>query len=106
MVREDDLIEAIVISLMRTAKGRLVEAVEAVICQKYESSVKDGQTVISTSELGGSTTLVLPQGLSPGEILGLFVRTRRFLLSQADPNNPVLSTWEIQRLRASFATTL
>lgn len=80
-----------------------VQVLEAIIDGQFTSVSKNGRTIISTSEAGGSATFHIDGGLGPQGVIDLAVEAKDFIQSQADPDNPVTTNRRIVRLRASFS---
>jgi hypothetical protein len=80
-----------------------VQVLEAVIDNQFTSVAKNGRTVVTTSEAGGSVTFHIDAGLNPTSVIQIAQRALNFIKSQADPANPVTHNRDIQRLRVSFA---
>lgn len=79
----------------------LKSVVEDILFARFESSIRNGRTVIRTSEAGGSTDFTLPAGLTPTELIELANQALRWLQAQPDPENPRLPK-AVRRLRVCF----
>ncbi len=75
---------------LKAAKDGLTPQVvlETIVRGLFEATVVNGRTVIRTSERAGSTDFVLPEGLTPAEVLNLAQQTLAYVLAQPDPANP------------------
>ena len=106
MAHRDTLVRAYVIGAKKVAAdtGTTVVAVlESLIVGQFKTLSRNGRTVVSTSEAGGSTTFSIPADLAPDDVMDLATEALDFITSQADPNNPSASSRRIKRFRASFA---
>ena len=80
-----------------------VEVLDAVIDGQFNSVSKNGRTIVSTSEGGGSVTFNVDLALSPKGVISLATEAKDFITSQADPLNPVTTNRRIRRLRVSLS---
>ena len=67
----------------------------------FSATVVNGRTVISTSEAAGSTNFVLPDGLTPVEVMNLASEALIYVNAQSDPTNPILPG-PVRRFRVTF----
>jgi hypothetical protein len=76
---------------------------EAILFGRFTTDVRNGKTVISTSEAGGSVTFSFSDSLSPSDIIAVAEQALEWLESQPDPDNPDMSGLaRVKRLRAAF----
>jgi len=56
------------LKLQLTGGETLLEALNALVSQKWAASVVNGQTILSTSEAGGSVTFTFDRAYTPAEL--------------------------------------
>lgn len=74
---------------------------ESILLGHFSSTATNGRTVIATNEAGGSVQFVLPEGLTPTEVMELAGRGLRWIATRPDQDNPGVPK-TIKRLRVSF----
>lgn len=86
----------------------LVGALENIIHAKWTSHVENGQTLIRSSEAGGSTELTFERGLTPTELLNLAERALEYLMSLPPDqrNNPPIDVLHVRRIVPTFAKAI
>jgi hypothetical protein len=80
-----------VLKLQLTGPGTLVGALNALLTQKWAASVVNGQTVLSTSEAGGSVTFTFERAHTPAELAVMAEEALEWVNTLADPENPQMS---------------
>lgn len=80
------------------------DVLESIVLGKFDNELKEGKTLISSSEAGGSFSFSIVGGLSPADVVELAMEALTWLNQQPDPLNPeVFPSKRIKRLRVSFA---
>ena len=70
--------------------GTLVSALSALVTQKWATNVVNGQTILSTSEAGGSVTFTFERAYTPAELAVMAEETLEWVNTLADPEYPPL----------------
>jgi hypothetical protein len=83
------LVRALKIQL--TGPGTLVGALNALLTQKWAASVVNGQTVLSTSEAGGSVTFTFERAQTPAELAVMAEEALEWVNTLADPESLQMS---------------
>ena len=90
-------------TMLKAAKDGLTPQVvlETILRGLFEATIVNGRTVIRTAEAAGSTDFVLPEGLTPIEVMNLASLTLAYVLAQPDPSHPALPRI-VKRFRFTF----
>ena len=72
------------------------------LVQKWAASVVNGQTVLSTSEAGGSVTFTFERVYTPAELAVMAEEALEWVNTLADPENPPLDVARYNRLHPTF----
>jgi hypothetical protein len=62
----------------------------------------DGQTILSTSEAGGSVTFTFERAYTPSELAVMAEEALEWVNTLADPENPPLDVARYNRLHTTF----
>ena len=88
---------------LQLASGQtLVEALNALVTSKWSSSVVNGQTIISTSEAGGSVTFTFDRAYTPADLATMAEEALEWVNTLVDPENPPLDLPRYNRLHPTF----
>ncbi len=68
----------------------LVSALNSLVTQKWAANVVNGQTLLSTSEAGGSVTFTLERAYTPAELAVMAEEALEWVNTLTDPENPPL----------------
>jgi len=90
------------LKLQLTGLDTLVGALSALVTQKWAASVVNGQTVLSTSEAGGSVTFTFERAYTPAEVAVMAEEALEWVNSLADPENPPLDVARYNRIHPTF----
>lgn len=90
------------LKLQLTGPGTLVGALNALLTQKWASSVVNGHTILSTSEAGGSVTFTFERAYTPAELAVMAEEALEWVNTLADPENPPLDVARYTRLHPTF----
>lgn len=77
------------------------EVARAIVLGQFTSAVENGRTLIRTNEAGGGVEFVIPEGLTPANIIDLGTRALEHIEAQPDPTKPGLPR-VTRRLRFTF----
>ena len=77
-------------------------AINALVTQKWAANVVNGQTVLSTSEAGGSVTFTFERAYTPSELAVMAEEALEWVNTLADPENPPLDVARYNRLHPTF----
>jgi len=81
----------------------IVQVLESLILQNFQTTISNGRVLIETQEAGGSVRFEVPANLSSSQIITIAEKALEWLLAQPDPNNPDLSLLTpVKRLSVSF----
>ena len=80
----------------------LVSALNSLVTQKWAANVLNGQTVLSTSEAGGSVTFTFERSYTPSELAVMAEEALEWVNTLADPENPPLDIARYNRLHPTF----
>lgn len=95
-------LEVRALKLQLTGADTLVGALNALLTQKWAASVVNGQTVLSTSEAGGSVRFTFERAYTPSEFAVMAEEALEWVNSLADPENPPLDVARCNRIHATF----
>ena len=90
------------LKLQLTEGQTLVAALNGLVVQKWAASLVNGQTVLSTSEAGGSVTFTFERTYTPAELAVMAEEALEWLNTLADPENPPLDVPRYNRLHPTF----
>ncbi len=90
------------LKLQLTEGQTLVAALNGLVVQKWVASVVNGQTVLSTSEAGGSVTFTFERAYTPAELAVMAEEALEWVNTLADPENPPLDVARYNRLHPTF----
>ncbi len=90
------------LKLQLTEGQTLVGALNGLVVQKWVASVVNGQTVLSTSEAGGSVTFTFERAYTPAELAVMAEDALEWVDTLADPENPTLDVARYNRLHPTF----
>ena len=82
--------------------GTLVSSLNALVTQKWAANVVNGQTVLATSEAGGSVTFTFERAYTPRELAVMAEEALEWVTTLADPENPPLDVARYNRLHPTF----
>lgn len=80
----------------------LVEALNALLTSKWSTSVVNGQTILSTSEAGGSVTFTFDRAYTPAELATMAEEALEWVNTLVHPENPPLDVARYNRLHPTF----
>lgn len=80
----------------------LTAALNALLLQKWTSSVINGHTVLSTTEAGGSVTFTFERAFTPAELAVMAEEALEWLNTLVDPENPPLDVPRYNRIHPTF----
>lgn len=80
----------------------LVGSLTALLTQKWVANVVNGQTVLSTSEAGGSVTFTFERTYTPSELAVMAEEALEWVNTLADPESPPLDVARYTRLHPTF----
>ena len=88
---------------LQLAEGAtLVNALEALVTQKWAANVVNGQTVLTAAEAGGSVTFTFDRVYTPAELAVMAEEALEWVNTLADPENPPLDVARYNRLHPTF----
>jgi len=90
------------LKLQLTEGQTLASALNGLVVQKWSASVANGQTVLSTSEAGGSVTFTFERAYTPAELAVMAEEALEWVNTLADPENPPLDVARYNRLHPTF----
>ena len=90
------------LKLQLTEGATLISALEALLTQKWAANVVNGQTVLSTSEAGGSVTFTFDRAYTPAILAVMAEEALEWVNTLADPDNPPLDVPRYNRLDPTF----
>lgn len=90
------------LKLQLTEGQTLFAALNGLVVQKWAASVVNGQTVLSTSEAGGSVTFTFERAYTPAELAVMAEEALEWVNTLADPENPPLDVARYNRLHPTF----
>jgi len=90
------------LKLQLTGEGTLVEALEGLVSAKWTSQVVNGQTVVSTSEAGGSVTFTFDRAFTPADLATMAEEALEWVNTLVDPEKPPLDVPRYNRLHPTF----
>ena len=90
------------LKLQLTAGQTLVDTLNGLVVQKWAANVVNGQTVLSTSEAGGSVTFTFERAYTPAELAVMAEEALEWVKTLADPENPPLDVARYNRLHPTF----
>jgi hypothetical protein len=90
------------LQLQLTSGQTLVGALEALLTQKWSAQVVNGQTVLSTSEAGGSVTFTFDRVFTPAELAVMAEKALEWVKSLPDPEHPPLDVPRYNRIHTTF----
>ena len=90
------------LKLQLTGPATLVGSLNALVTQKWAANVVNGQTVLSTSEAGGSVTFTFERAYTPAELAVMAEEALEWVNTLADPENPPLDVARYTRLHPTF----
>lgn len=90
------------LKLQLTEGQTLIAALNGLVVQKWAASVVNGQTVLSTSEAGGSVTFTFERAYTPAELAVMAEEALEWVNTLADPENPPLDVARYNRLHPTF----
>ncbi len=76
------------LKLQLTGEETLVGALNALVTQKWAANVVNGQTILSTSEAGGSVTFTFERAYTPAELAMMAEEALEWVNTLVDPENP------------------
>ena len=80
----------------------LISALNALVTSKWSSSVVNGQTILSTSEAGGSVTFTFDRAYTPADLATMAEEALEWLNPLVDPEDPPLDLPRYNRLHPTF----
>jgi len=90
------------LKLQLTNGGTLVGALNTLVTQKWAANVVNGQTLLSTSEAGGSVTFTFERAYTPAELAVMAEEALEWVNTLANPENPPLDVARYNRLHPTF----
>lgn len=88
---------------LRMAEGQaLASALNYLVTQKWAANLVNGQTVLSTSEAGGSVTFTFERAHTPTDLAVMAEESLEWVNTLADPENPPLDVARYNRLHPTF----
>lgn len=90
------------LKLQLTGAATLVDTLNSLVTQKWTANVVNGQTVLSTSEAGGSVTFTFERAYTPTELAVMAEEALEWVNTLADPENPPLDVARYNRLHPTF----
>ena len=90
------------LKLQLSGEETLVGALNSLVTQKWSTSVVNGQTILSTSEAGGSVTFTFERAYTPAELAVMAEEALEWVSTLADPENPPLDVARYNRLHPTF----
>ena len=80
----------------------LVGALNALVTSKWSASVVNGQTILSTSEAGGSVTFTFDRTYTPADLAAMAEEALEWVNTLVDSENPPLDVPRYNRLHPTF----
>lgn len=80
----------------------LVNSLNALVTSKWSTSVVNGQTILSTSEAGGSVTFTFDRSYTAADLATMAEEALEWVNTLADPENPPLDVPRYNRLHPTF----
>jgi len=80
----------------------LVDALNALVTSKWSAGVVNGQTILSTSEAGGSVTFTFNRAYTPAELATMAEEALEWVNTLVDPENPPLDVPRYNRIHPTF----
>jgi len=90
------------LKLQLAGEETLVGALNALVTTKWTTSVVNGQTILSTSEAGGSVTFTFDRAYTPTDLATMAEEALEWVNTLADPENPPLDVPRYNRLHPTF----
>ena len=90
------------LNLQLTGGETLIGALNALVSSKRSSSVVNGQTVLSTSEAGGTVTFTFDRSFTLTDLVTMGEETLEWINTLVDPENPPLGIPRYTRLHSTF----
>ena len=80
----------------------LVAALEGLVTSKWSSQVVNGQTILSTTEAGGSVTFTFERAYTPAELAVMAEEALEWVNTLPDPEHPPLDVPRYTRIHPTF----
>lgn len=90
------------LKLQLTGGETLVGSLNALVTSKWSSSVVNGQTVLSTSEAGGTVTFTFDRSFTPTDLVTMAEEALEWINTLVEPENPPLDIPRYNRLHPTF----
>lgn len=90
------------LKLQLTGGATLVSALEGIVSDTFTATVKNGQTILSTSEAGGSVTFTFDRSFTPTELAVMAEEALEWVSSLPDPESPPLDVPRYTRVHTTF----
>lgn len=90
------------LKLQLTGGETLVGALQSLVTSKWASQVVNGQTVLSTSEAGGSVTFTFDRSYTPTDLATMAEEALEWVNTLVDPESPPLDLPRYNRLHPTF----
>ena len=90
------------LKLQLTGAETLIGSLNALVTSKWTTSVVNGQTILSTSEAGGSVTFTFDRSYSPTDLATMAEEALEWINTLVDPENPPLDVPRYNRLHPTF----
>jgi hypothetical protein len=88
--------------LQLTGDQTLVGALEGLVTSKWSSQVVNGQTILSTTEAGGSVTFTFERAYTPAELAVMAEEALEWVNTLPDPEHPPLDVPRYTRIHPTF----
>jgi hypothetical protein len=90
------------LKLQLAAGETLVDALNALVTSKWTASVVNGQTILSTSEAGGTVTFTFNRAYTPAELATMAEEALEWVNTLMDLENPPLDVPRYNRIHPTF----